>query len=211
MRNTSAPTTVALELPEYDEPPPDPIALLRRWFDTAVAHGVREPGVVALATADTAGRPSNRMVQTIRITGLGLVFTSHANSQKGRDIAATGWASGVLYWRETSQQVILTGPVTELSGAESDALWAARPPSTHPMSVAARQSELLADEHALRAEAERLADSGEPLPRPAAWAGYQLTPSTVEFWQASPDRLHRRLRYERNGDGDGWTSQRLQP
>lgn len=201
--------SIDLELPEFDQPPAEPIALVRAWFDTAVRHGVREPGVVALATADTAGRTSNRMVQTIRITDRGWVFTSHASSQKGRDLAATGWASGVFYWRETRQQLVITGPVERLPDAESDALWVARPPGTHPMSVAARQSEPLLDEATLRAEAQRLADSGQPLSRPTAWVGYQLVPDMVEFWHGSLDRLHRRLRYDRAGEG--WTAVRLQP
>ncbi|WP_020669513.1 phenazine biosynthesis FMN-dependent oxidase PhzG [Amycolatopsis nigrescens] len=200
---------IALELPEFDTPPADPIALLRKWFETAVELGVREPGVVALATADAKGRPSNRIVQTIKITAEGWVFTSHNTSPKGRDLAGNDWASGVFYWRETSQQVIFGGRVTQLPDAESDALWNARPISTHPMSVAADQSAPLADEEELRAEAAKLAEPGEALPRPAAWVGYRLAPSTVEFWRGSPDRLHRRLRYDL--DGDTWTSQRLQP
>lgn len=194
---------------EFDLPPAEPIALLRQWFADATEQGVREPGVLALATADATGRTSNRMVQTMRITERGLVFTTHATSPKGRDIAATGWASGVLYWRESSRQVILSGPVEPLSDADSDALWHGRPPSTHPMSVAAKQSEPLEDEEALRKEALRLGESGLALPRPAAWLGYTIKPLILEFWQGSQDRLHRRLRYDR--DGDGWTSHRLQP
>ena len=65
------------------------------------------------------------------------------------------------------------------------------------MSVASEQSARLDDEGALRAEAERLAESGEELARPELWCGYHLVPSIVEFWQESPDRLHRRLRYDR--------------
>jgi pyridoxamine 5'-phosphate oxidase len=196
-------------LPEFDAPPADPIGLLRGWFAAAVALGVSEPGVVALATVDAGGRASNRMVQTIKLTDTGLVFTSHATSPKGRDIAATGWASGVLYWREARQQVILTGPVGQLPDSESNALWDARPPSTHPMSVASHQSEPLDDEEALRAYARQLAEAGEPLPRPPAWVAYELAPTTVEFWHASLDRLHRRLRYDRTGAG--WATIRLQP
>lgn len=196
-------------LPEFDTPPADPIPLVQAWFKAATEQGVREPGVLALATANAGGQSSNRIVQTIRLTGRGLIFTSHATSPKGRDLAETGWASGMLYWRETAQQIILTGPVERLADAECDDLWHARAPGTHPMSVAAVQSEPLADEEALRAQAQRLADSGEPLPRPDAWVGYELVPSTVEFWHGNPDRLHRRLRYRR--DGAAWTSVRLQP
>lgn len=193
----------------FDVPPAGPMAELVAWFDDAKATGVREPGVLALATVSAAGQVSNRIVQTIRLTEDGLVFTSHGGSQKGRDITATGRASGVYYWRESSRQVILSGPTARLSAEESDKLWYARPVGTHPMSVAAVQSAPLDDEEKLRAEALRLAGPGEALPRPDQWLGYLLTPDTVEFWQAAPDRLHRRLRYDRTEDG--WTATRLQP
>lgn len=193
----------------FTSPPDGPMATLVAWFEEARSTGVREPGVLALATASESGRVSNRAVQTIRLDEDGLVFTSHAGSQKGRDIAATGWSSGVLYWRETGRQVILSGPTAPLSAEESDRLWYARPVGTHPMSVAAVQSAPLDDEDKLRAEAQRLAEPGEALPRPDQWLGYLLTPATVEFWEAAPDRLHRRLRYDRTDDA--WTWTRLQP
>lgn len=192
-----------------DTPPADPVALARQWLKAAAEDGVSEPGVLSLATVSAQGRPSNRIVQTIRITERGLVFASYTTSPKGRDIAATGWASGVLYWRESRRQVILTGMVEQLSDAESDELWHARAPGLHPMSVATDQSAPLEDEDALRALALRLAARGGPLPRPAAWVGYQLVPSTVEFWEDRPERLYWRVRYDR--DGRAWTATRLQP
>jgi pyridoxamine 5'-phosphate oxidase len=198
-----------LTVSEFDQPPADPIALFKAWFSAAKKGGVSEPGVVALATATPEGLVSNRIVQTIKLTDGGWIFTSHAGSQKGRDIDATHWSSGVFYWRETSQQLIIAGPTIRLSDAQSDELWFARHPSTHPMSVAAHQSELLTDEEALRAEAQRLADSGERLARPEAWLGYEMKLSIIEFWQGSPDRLHRRLRYDLTDTG--WTPTRLQP
>lgn len=190
-------------------PPAGPIALAQHWFKAARDEGVREPGVLSLATVSATGRPSNRIVQTIRITDRGLVFAGYTTSPKGRDIAATGWASGVLYWRENRRQLILTGTVERLSDTESDELWYARSPATHPMSVVTDQSAPLADEAALLAEVRRLGASGEPLPRPATWVGFQLVPSTVEFWEDRPERLYWRVRYDR--DGDEWTPTRLQP
>ena len=44
---------------------PDPLALLRRWFEDAEAHDVSEPNAAALASATPDGRPSLRMVLTI--------------------------------------------------------------------------------------------------------------------------------------------------
>lgn len=203
-RNGTAPA-----LPEFDRPPADPLALVRQWFDRARESNVADPGAMSLATADTRGRASNRIVQVLDLSAEGVVFSSHSGSQKGRELAETGWGSGVLYWRETQQQVVLAGPVSMLPTDRSDALWEARSPATHPMSVASRQSDTLYDEEGLRARARRLADTGERLPRPEAFVGYLLRPVAVEFWKASPDRLHRRLRYDQV-DG-GWASRRLQP
>ncbi|GGT30002.1 pyridoxine 5'-phosphate oxidase C-terminal domain-containing protein [Streptomyces purpureus] len=47
-------------------------------------------------------------------------------------------------------------------------------------------------------------------PAGAHWLGHLPEPASVEFWQADQeDRLHRRLRYER--DGSGRRAGRLQP
>ncbi|MFD5105067.1 phenazine biosynthesis FMN-dependent oxidase PhzG [Streptomyces cinereoruber] len=195
---------------EFTTPPAEPMALLKAWFDGAVADAVREPGALALATVDAHGDVSGRIVQTLEIRATGLVFTSHTDSRKGRDLAESGRASGVFYWREAGRQVSVSGRARPLPGAESDALWAARPVSTHPMSVLAHQSAPLLDEDALRERARELARDGTALPRPDRWVGYLLEPASVEFWQIEPeDRLHRRLRYER--DGSGWRTNRLQP
>jgi dihydrophenazinedicarboxylate synthase len=200
---------VGLDFPEYDRPPAEPMPLVIEWLEEAGLRGVREPRALALATADRRGRASTRTVAITSVDEGGLVFTSHSGSRKGREIAATGWASGLLYWRETGQQLILSGPVAPLPATETDVLWFARPVPMHAMSAATRQSEPLEDIAALRAEAARLEATGVPLPRPEFFSGYRLRPDAVEFWCASPDRLHRRLRYNR--DGAGWRVSRLQP
>jgi pyridoxamine 5'-phosphate oxidase len=200
-----------MAFPEYERPPADPFGVLRDWLADATARDVREPLAMALATADRRGRPSNRIVSLIRVSCDGLVFATHRDSRKGREIAQTGWASGVLYWRELSRQVVISGPVGELGAGASDALWFARPVPLHAMTTASRQSAPLDDVEALRAEARRLAALGEPLPRPGQYAGYVLRPASVEFWCASEDRLHQRLRYEKDPGARDWGVRRLQP
>jgi dihydrophenazinedicarboxylate synthase len=197
------------EFPEYDQPPPEPMGLVCAWLARATHLGVREPRALALATADAQGRASTRIIAFNAITDDGLVFASHSTSQKGRELAVNPWASGLLYWRETGQQIALSGPVVMLTGAEADALWFSRPIPLHFMSTVSRQSDPLLDPEAMLSEVARLEAIGEPLPRPARFVGYLLEPAVVEFWSASGDRLHRRLRYERVADG--WRTTRLQP
>ncbi|MFF8382597.1 phenazine biosynthesis FMN-dependent oxidase PhzG [Streptomyces kanasensis] len=211
-RSESLTGTVELPFPEYVAPPPDPLALLGGWLEEAEGHRVREPRALALATADVRGRTSSRIVVLNRLTRTGLVFATHLGSRKGRELESNPWASGVLYWRETSRQVVVAGPVERLPEAETEALWTARPPFTHAMSTASRQSEPLnglQDVSELRERAGLLAGAGRPLPRPPAFVAYELRPVEVEFWANGHDRLHERLRYDRSGPG--WAVSRLQP
>mgnify|MGYP006332594419 CR=1 FL=1 len=49
----------------------------------------------------------------------------------------------------------------------------------------------------------------DPVPRPAHWGGYVLTPILFEFWQHAANRLHDRILY--TPDGDRWRRTRLSP
>ncbi|WP_116137548.1 pyridoxal 5'-phosphate synthase [Trinickia diaoshuihuensis] len=192
----------------FNDSPENPITAVRSWYADAIARNVSEPGAMAVATVSAQGVPSSRTIQILELRDEGFVFATHAQSPKGRDIAATGWASGVWYWRETKRQVIVTGKVTPLADHESDALWASRPHESHAMSTVSRQSAPLEDEHAL-AEQIEMASKSDTLVRPDGWLGYILRPSAVEFWEFSPDRIYKRLRYEESGGA--WSNHRLQP
>ncbi|MEV4627308.1 phenazine biosynthesis FMN-dependent oxidase PhzG [Micromonospora sp. NPDC049523] len=198
-----------LRLAEFDTPPADPLPLLREWLDAAVDAAVREPGAMVLATADSDGRVSSRVVLLKELRPSGLVFTTHHASRKGRDLAARPYGSATFYWRERLQQVNVAGPVQPLNSAESDALFAERPEAAKATTAASRQGDPLDDEGHLRQRAADLLAAGTPIDRPPGWGGYVLRPAAVEFWYGSPDRLHRRLRYEH--DGRTWSYQRLQP
>jgi dihydrophenazinedicarboxylate synthase len=192
----------------FASPASEPMQIIQAWFDEARHLHIPECSAMALATSDAEGRSSARMVHVIEVGHDALVFTTHRHSQKGREIDATGWSSGVVYWRETKQQIIVAGPTKPMSADVCDVLWARRPVSTNAMSVVSKQSLPLDDEAALRARANELM-TASTLPRPEGWVGYAIHPETVEFWHASPDRLHQRLRYDRGANG--WTWRRLQP
>jgi dihydrophenazinedicarboxylate synthase len=198
----------SLELPEFGAPPDEPLSLLESWLQGADERGVREPRALALATADAAGRPSNRIVLLKQATP-SIVFAFSANSRKGQDLATNPRAAGTLYWRETLQQVVIEGPVKRMSASESDELFAERPPLGQATTVASNQGEELSNPERLRQEADALVRGDESLRRPEDWGGYRLDADLIEFWHGSPDRLHRRLLYTK-ADGQ-WAHRRLQP
>lgn len=199
---------IELELPEFDDPPADPLGLLARWVERAWEHGVREPQALALATASSEGRPSVRIV-LLKAVEPALVFAFPSHSRKARELEENPWAAGTLYWRETTQQVVVEGPVRRMSEAESDALFAERPRIAQAATIASRQGEALEAPAGLRAEAEQIAADAAPLTRPDGWHGHRLAPERIEFWHGSSDRLHRRLLYVKSGES--WTQRRLQP
>jgi len=201
--------TLDAPFPEYQTLPADPMSVLRNWLERARRVGIREPKALALATADGQGRPSTRIVVISEISDAGVLFSTHACSQKGRELSHNPWASGVLYWRETSQQIILNGQAVRLPDAKADEAWLKRPYATHPMSSVSRQSEELQDVQAMRNAARELAEGQGPLPRPEGYCVFELRLESLEFWGNGQERLHERLRYDRSDNG--WRVRRLQP
>jgi pyridoxamine-phosphate oxidase len=197
-----------LELPEFDSPPAEPLALLERWLAAAETRGVREPRALSLATADGEGRPSVRTLLVKQLTPT-LVFAGGYESRKGRDLAANPRAAATLYWRETLQQITIEGPVERLGDEEADRIFGERPAEAQAAAVTSRQGETLDDPEALRrAASSRSAEAGT-FERPSRWGGWRLDPDLIEFWHGSPSRLHRRLLYVKGEDG--WEHKRLQP
>ena len=190
---------------------PDPVAQFRAWYAEAET-AERQPDAMALATSTPDGRPSVRMVLLKSVDDRGLVFATNVESAKGVELAANPPAALAFHWVALHRQVRASGAVERCSYDESDAIWDARPRGARLAALASRQSEVIPDrDHLERA----FADMGERYPgeeilRPAFWGGYRLVPETWEFWQGRENRLHDRLRYDRDGAG-GWRVVRLAP
>ena len=188
----------------------DPIEQFARWWERAEAE-VPLPDAICLATADDDGVPDARMVLLKGFDAEGFRFHTNYESEKGRQLAATGLAAIVVYWRELDRQVRIRGPVERLSAEESDSYFQTRPPERRVGAWASPQSRPIASREELdervREVEERFA--GEEIPRPEHWGGFVLHPLEIEFWQGQVGRLHDRFLYTR-GD-EGWTIQRLGP
>ncbi|MFP4440239.1 MAG: pyridoxamine 5'-phosphate oxidase [Chloroflexaceae bacterium] len=191
---------------------PNPLALFGTWLAEAIRAQVYEPNAMTLATVSAEGRPAARMVLLKGFDAAGFVFYTNYTSRKGQELAQTPWAALVFWWGELERQVRIEGPVTPVPAAESDAYFASRPWGSRLGALASPQSQIIDSRRQLE---QRLAElqaeyAQRDPPRPAHWGGYRLAPLSIEFWKGRPNRLHDRLRYQRQDDGS-WRIDRLAP
>ncbi|MGH3885295.1 MAG: pyridoxamine 5'-phosphate oxidase [Pseudonocardiaceae bacterium] len=186
---------------------------LARWLDDARSAGLAEPNAMVLATADAGGLPSSRTVLAKALDSRGVVFYTNLTSRKMHDINATGFAAATFPWIALHRQVHLRGPIELITPSECTAYWQTRPRGAQLGAWASAQSTVVpgrrALDDALEQVAARFADA-EQVPLPAHWGGVRIRPVSVEFWQGRPNRMHDRLRYQIDDDGQ-WTVARLAP
>jgi len=191
------------------ESDPDPFAQFARWM-AQVREIDPDPTAMSLATATADGRPSVRIVLLKAADPRGFVFYTNYESRKAQELAQTGLASLLFYWRALERQVRIGGVVEKVTDAESDTYFASRPIESRWSVYASRQSSIIPGRDALEArfEAARRAHADD-VPRPSWWGGYRVVPDELEFWQGRASRLHDRLRYRKSAGG--WTRERLAP
>ena len=189
----------------------DPFALFDEWLAEARTSEINDPEAMALATADTSGQPSVRMVLLKGHGPGGFVFYTNEQSAKGEDLAANPRAALLFHWKSLRRQVRVEGKVERVPDAQADVYFATRARDSQLGAWASDQSRRLDSRQTFESRFEEVKRrfEGEDVPRPARWRGYRVVPERVEFWLDRPHRLHERRLFTR--DGEGWTEGLLYP
>lgn len=192
---------------------PNPIRQFERWFQELSGHGLSQQDAISmvLATAASDGKPSCRIVLMKSFDERGFVFFTNYHSRKGQELAVNERACLLFYWSPVWRQVRIEGAVERVSTEESDQYFHSRPLGSKIGAWASEQSKPIGN----RAELERRFEEfdlkfADNVPRPPHWGGYRVKPDVIEFWQGQENRLHDRLRYTRQANGD-WKIERLAP
>ncbi|HMG63622.1 MAG TPA: pyridoxamine 5'-phosphate oxidase [Streptosporangiaceae bacterium] len=193
-----------------------PMEQFERWFADAATSGLDEPNAMVVSTADAEGRPSVRTVLLKGFDERGFVFYTNHGSRKGVELDANPNVALLFPWHPLARQVIVQGLAERVGRDETAAYFRSRPYGSRLGAWASEQSRPIGSRAELEQRyadlAARHPDGGE-VPVPPFWGGYRITPTGVEFWQGRENRLHDRLRYERDTapGADGWQVRRLQP
>jgi pyridoxamine 5'-phosphate oxidase len=193
--------------------PANPLEQFRKWFQEALDAQLPEPNAMTLATATPDGKATLRVVLLKGVTENGFVFYTNYDSRKGKTLLANPYAAVNFFWQELERQVRIEGKVEKTSPAQSTAYFQSRPKGSQIGAWASPQSAVIEDRKMLEIKVLELEDqykSETVLPRPEHWGGFLLQPNLMEFWQGRPNRLHDRIQYTLQTDGD-WQIVRLAP
>lgn len=189
----------------------NPMAQFGRWFDEALQSSMPEPNAMSLATVFN-GQPSQRTVLLKYFDEEGFVFYTNYRSRKAQEMAHNPRVSLLFPWYGLQRQVKIEGEVEKVSLAQSALYFLSRPRDSQLGAWASPQSQVIDSKALLLNQLAKMKEKfqdGE-IPLPDFWGGYRVKPTTLEFWQGQPSRLHDRFRYQKNEAG-AWFIQRLAP
>lgn len=189
----------------------DPLQQFRVWLDEAIDSEVPEVNAMCLSTLGLNGFPNARIV-LLKEMDHGFVFFTNYESEKGQEIAANPKASLTFFWPELERQVRIMGQIEKVSAQESDSYFDSRPKGSQLGAWTSPQSQIIENREELNSRLESMEKrfSAEPISRPPHWGGYRLLPIRIEFWQGRPSRLHDRISYQKQTNGN-WEISRLAP
>ena len=189
----------------------DPIQQFSIWFEQALKADAAEANAMSLATVNKAGRPSSRIVLIKEFNQRGFTWFTNYDSNKGNDLAANPHAALLFFWSVLERQIRIEGHIEKISNEENDQYFHSRPLGSRQSAYASQQSRPIASRHLLEDQLNNvISEFADHPPRPEHWGGYRLVPDRIEFWQGRSSRLHDRIVYTRQQDGN-WAIGRLQP
>ena len=191
----------------------DPIQLFKVWMDEAQKSEPNDPNALSLATANKENYPSVRMVLLKGFNQNGFVFYTNLNSQKGNELKENPNAAMCFHWKSLLRQIRIKGKVALVSDEIADQYYNTRGYESRIGAWASKQSQELdnRDEliNSIKDYKQKYNDQ-DNVPRPNHWSGWNLSPSSIEFWLDGDSRIHERLKYTKDKSGN-WVKSLLSP
>ena len=190
----------------------DPIELFKLWMDDAKKSEPNDPNAVSLATSNN-NFPSVRMVLLKDFSQNGFVFYTNLNSQKGNELKENPNAAMCFHWKSLLRQIRINGVVTQVADDVADKYYNSRSYESRIGAWASKQSKELTSRDQLIDSIKEYKDKYNDennVPRPSHWSGWILSPQSIEFWLDGDGRIHERLKYVKDINGQ-WIKSLLSP
>jgi pyridoxamine 5'-phosphate oxidase len=191
----------------------DPIHLFDTWMEEAKKTEPNDPNAVALATSSKNNVPSVRMVLLKDFNQNGFVFYTNLDSQKGHELKQNPNVAMCFHWKSLLRQIRVNGTVSLVPNEVADDYYNSRSYESRIGAWASKQSKELKDreqlDNSIKEYKKKYADKNK-VPRPNYWSGWNLSPSSIEFWLDGDNRIHERLKYTKNSKGE-WIKSLLSP
>ena len=191
----------------------DPFELFKYWFEEAKNKEINDPNALALGTATKTGIPSVRMVLLKGFDENGFVFYTNLNSQKGNELKSNPNATMCFHWKSLLRQIRIVGSLKLVDNKTADDYYNTRAYESRIGAWASKQSSILENRDELLNNLEnfkRKFKDKNNVPRPDHWSGWNLKPSSIEFWLDGDNRIHERLKYSKEKSGN-WSKTLLSP
>ena len=191
----------------------NPTDLFSDWFLRAKKTEINDPNAVSLATANKKAIPSVRMVLMKSYSKSGFVFYTNLNSQKGNEIKENPNATMCFHWKSLLRQIRIVGTLSQVEDEVADNYFNSRAYESRIGAWASKQSSELVNREELIKSLEKFKNKYQDqnnVPRPNHWSGWNLKPSSIEFWLDGDNRIHERLKYKLTANND-WTKSLLSP
>ena len=191
----------------------DPFELFERWFDEAKKNEINDPNALALGTASKTGIPSVRMVLLKGFDKNGFVFYTNLNSQKGNELKDNPNATMCFHWKSLLRQIRIVGTLNLVDNKTADDYYNTRAYESRIGAWASKQSSILKSREELLDSLESFKKKyydKDNVPRPNYWSGWNLKPSSIEFWLDGDNRIHERLKYSLD-ENNNWVKKLLSP
>ena len=191
----------------------DPIQLFKIWMEEAKKCEPNDPNALSLATSSKNNLPSVRIVLLKNFNKNGFVFYTNLNSQKGNDLKENPKAAMCFHWKSLLRQIRINGTVSQVSKEDADQYYNSRAYESRIGAWASKQSEELINRdqlmNSIKDYKKKFSDE-KNVPRPSYWSGWNLSPLSIEFWLDGNNRIHERLKYTKNNNGQ-WKKSLLSP
>ena len=191
----------------------DPFKLFESWYEEAKKNEINDPNALALGTATKQGVPSVRMVLLKGYDKNGFVFYTNLNSQKGNEIKENPNATMCFHWKSLLRQIRIVGTLSQVEDEVADNYFNSRAYESRIGAWASKQSSELVNREELIKSLEKFKNKYQDqknVPRPKHWSGWNLKPTSIEFWLDGDNRIHERLKYKLTAN-NGWTKSLLSP